>query len=528
MSLALELESFHYPGGGELFVSTRLELSVGESLALVGPSGSGKSSLVTLLARLHPQPLGGRLRGRVTGDEAVGYLGSDPESFLTGFCSTVMEELGWSLFGQGWGPEEVQTRVEEVACELEISHLLWRDPRRLSGGQQQMVALACVWARRPRYLLLDEPASKLDPFAQDRLRAAVQRLAGGGGAGVLWATANLGEVTWCDRVCSLSGGEPPAAVACEPAMSWAPDAEGTGLVLPWPLEWSRRWSLGEVPWRSPAPPSLRELAVSTEDRPVLVDVRGLVYRPPGAQDDLFVGLDWQVGRGECLGLVGINGAGKTTLARLIRGLIRPSGGSVLVDGKDCGREPIAALATTVAYTFQDPANLFMRSRIDSELLLSGELLGLQKEEAERRADQAMDVFALRPFAGIHPRELPATVAALLGVALSWVSGAGLQILDEPLARLDRTGRTILEGALEYWRQEKVTVVVIAHDLDWLCSICTTIAVLDDGLIVAKDSPSQVFTDPAVVARLGLPVALGGSLTKTDCLGSSQSTENDLG
>ena len=518
MSLALELESFHYPGGPELFLPTRLELSVGESLALVGPSGSGKSSLVTLLAGLHPQPLGGRLRGRVTCDETIGYLGSDPETFLTGFCSTVMEELGWSLFGQGWSPEEVQRRVEEVACELEISHLLWRDPRRLSGGQQQMVALACVWARRPRYLLLDEPASKLDPSARDRLRTAVESLTLKNKAGVLWATANLNEVTWCSHVCSLSAAGSSAKVVYESASSWAPGEE---VVVPWPLHWSRRWGMGEIPWTSPAPPDLRELgSIPPSLEPVHVDIRGLAYRLPGAQVDLFAELDLQISRGECLGLIGVNGAGKTTLGRLIRGLSRARAGTVFVDGVDCGRVRVAQLASTVAYTFQDPANLFMRSRVDSELLLSGELLGLDKGEAERRADQALDLFALRPFAGIHPRELPATVAALLGVALSWVSGAGLQILDEPLARLDRTGRTILEGTLERWRQEKMTVVVIAHDLDWLCSICTTIAVLDDGLIVAKGSPTQVLTAPAVVARLGLPIALGGSLKKTDCFGSN--------
>lgn len=518
MALALELEAFHYPGEPTLFAPVGLSLAVGESVALVGPSGSGKSSLVTLLAGLHPEPLGGRLRGRVDygvasaagAQSPPGYLGSDPEAFLTGFCSTVMEEVGWSLFGEGWSPDQVQERVEQVGEELSLSHLLWRDPRRLSGGQQQLVALAAVWARRPRLLLLDEPVCKLDPLARERLQEAVQRLARAGLAGVLWSTSNLAEVTWCDRVWVLEG-PAPVRILNHPASDWSPGPE---LVPPWPLEWSRRWGIKEIPWTSSAlprdgrPPQGLDPAKPSESDVLALQASSLRYRPPGRDSDLFTELNWSVKRGECVGLVGVNGAGKTTLARLIRGLDRPCEGKIVVEGKEVGKEPPSRLTSVVAYTFQEPGNLFVRSRVDGELRFSGELLGLSQQQAELRSQEALHLFGLNDYAAIHPRELPASAAALLGVALSWYTGARVQILDEPLARLDQPGRLVLEEVIAKWRQAGVTVVVIAHDLDWVCSICSSIAVLGAGGILAQGPPLEIFTRPEVVASLGSPVFLG--------------------
>jgi energy-coupling factor transport system ATP-binding protein len=511
VGLRLSLRSFAYPGDAELFGPLSLILRPGQAVALVGGSGSGKSSLLTVLAGLHPEPLGGRLDGEVSADEAghpsrlLGYLGSDPEAFLTGFCATVMEEVGWTLLGWGWSPEQVEARVRQTLDQLGLPDLLWRDPRRLSGGQQQMVALAAVWARQPRYLLLDEPASRLDPRARQRLQSTVEKLVKESGAGLLWSTANLGEVRWCDAVWSLAPGG--LEVACSEL--W--DSESSQAVPPWPRQWAALWggvppvwtatelqATGPLPLPVPAPAAGKGASVL---------VQGLCYRPPRAEADLFAGLDWQVGQGECVGLVGVNGAGKTTLARLLRGLLRPRQGSIEVAGRALGKEAVSALAQTVAYTFQEPLNLFLRPRVDSELLYSGQLLGWERARAWRRAEQAMERFGLRDYAGHHPRELPAGIAALLGVALSWYTEAPLQILDEPLARLDRQGRRRLEQTIADWRAEGTTVLLIAHDLDWLATVCTSFAVLEGGSVLAEGPAEQVFARPEVRARLGTPLPL---------------------
>lgn len=508
--MTLELESFHYPGEAPLFaVPDRLELRPGKKVALLGGSGSGKSSLVTLLAGLHPTPLGGRPSYppgsaplNLPSPDRLGYLGSDPNLFLTGFCATVLEEVGWTLFGWGWEPERVKERVEQTLAELGLSELLWCDPARLSGGQQQMVALAAVWARRPAYLLLDEPASMLDPRARVRLQDTIARLADESAVGTLWSTCQLGEVAWCDELWLIEDG----VIRVLPS-DWQPEPGGQ-LVLPWSVEWSRRWDRPAPDWRDPRPNGtgeLPEIRVATTAAPPAVEVKSLGYRPPAAKRDLFQALSWAVPQGECMGLVGLNGAGKTTLARLLRGLLQPTAGSVRVAGRELTGQSLPALAQTVAYTFQDPASLFLRARVDAELMYSAELLGLPEDEARARTARALSTFALDQWADRHPRELPAAKTALLGVALSWLTFAPVQILDEPLALLDRPGRAVLEAALAAWRAEGTTVVLIGHDLDWLATVCTGFTVLHDGKVLAQGSGREVFGDPEVRRKLGGPL-----------------------
>jgi energy-coupling factor transport system ATP-binding protein len=502
LGLVLDLESFHYPGGGELFGQLRLELGKGQKVALVAGSGSGKSTLVTLMAGLHPQPLGGRPTYRTRTEPSIAreiaYLASDPALFLTGFSLTVLEEVGWSLFNRGWPPDQVEARVREVLAELGLEDLLWRHPQQLSGGEQQMVALASVWAGRPGYLLLDDPASKLDPQARLRLRDALVRLADEG-VGILYATSVLDEVTWCDQVWSIT--------------AWQPELlEGRTYILPWVQQWMLGWGLAVPPWQAqglpvkgspPAPPA----PAFTSDWAIAV--KDLTYRPPGRQRDLFLDLSWQVRKGECVGLVGPNGAGKTTLARLVRGLLKPSQGSILVDGAPVAGRSVPSLAGAVAYTFQDPAPLFVKTRVDAELLYSGELLGWTQAQAQERADQALAQFGLESFAACHPRELPATASALLGVAISWYSKATVQILDEPLAGLDARGRALLEAVLVSWLEQGITVLLIAHDLDWLVKVCTSFCALQDGQIQAQGSASQLFRSEPVQASIGAPLLFQG-------------------
>lgn len=481
MALRLELQAFSYPGHPSLFAPCQLRLDPGQAVAVVGASGSGKSSLLSLLAGLHPAPLGGRLEGRVERppEHRVGYLGAEPELFLTGFCETVLEEIGWTLLGWGWSHDRVQARVEETAEQLGISDLLWRSPDTLSGGQRQMVALAAVWAARPHYILLDEPVSRLDPTARARLREAVQGLVGQHQVGLLWATSQLDEVTWCPELWWIHGSQPFSIASCS-ADSWVP--QDPGLVPTAASAWRALWGLPEASWRAPLA-EVREVALRSlgeAHREEAFALEEVVYRPPAASEDLFRGLRATVARGECLGLLGRNGAGKSTLAHLLRGLLQPQSGRLRLLGRSPSAGWLVESAALVAYTFQRPSTLFVCSTVERELLYGGELLGWPQSQAERRARSALQAFGLEARADVHPRELSASEQSLLGLALSWFSEAPVQILDEPLARLDGRGRRILEERLQAWSALGTTVVLIAHDLDWLLRVCSRLLILREG------------------------------------------------
>lgn len=507
MALDLQLESFAHAGEPPLFEPFACRLEVGQAVALVGGSGSGKSTLLHLLAGLHPQPLGGRFEGRVSHDQgtlehpATAYLGSEPDRFLTGFCQTVREEVGWSLFLQGWELEAVLERVEETLQALSLENLANLDPRELSGGQRQLVALAAVWARRPSYLLLDEPSTHLDPLVRKRLRERVLKLVKEGAIGVVWASSDLGQVGWCDQVWSLEG----KTVRVYPAPDF--DSAPSLAVRGWPQQWALRQNLKLPPWSSTvAPPGIRFKAVErpSGDLEKVLKVQDLDYSLQPGQA-LFEGFTCELHRGERVALVGPNGAGKTTLGRLMRGLLRPQRGTITSGSQRLSSLPVWQTAETVSYTFQDPGKLFARERVDDELLYSGELLGWEEARARKKVEEALRLFGLQECREVHPRELSACPQALLALALAWLGGAALQIFDEPLARLDRRGRQILDAALKDWEASGTALVFIDHDLDWLSTVCHRFVVLDHGRLVCDGPAESVFSDPHVRRILGAPL-----------------------
>lgn len=508
LSMALTLDLRGFTQHGELLQeSSKLRLERGQAVALVGCSGSGKSSLLHLLAGLHPQSRGVfddsvEREDDLDGNLTIGYLGADPDLFLTGFCQTVREEVGWSLFLDGWELAEILRRVEETLETLGLLALADLDPRQLSGGQRQLVALAAVWARQPHFLLLDEPASRLDPLAHERLRSLVSSLYRDEQVGVVWSTSEMGQVRWCDTIWYLEN----RSVRICPAENF--DPVSADLVLSWPQEWARLGGLEVPPWtamESPQGATIPHLPAPVDPQPILeVDE---VWFESSLEQPLFQGLSCQLGRAERIALVGPNGAGKTTLGRLLRGLARPFRGEIR-SGQVClSREPVWLTAQTVSYTFQDPTQLLARNRVDDELLHCGELLDWSQEKARARMEEALSLFELDRLRARHPRELAASQGALLALAVSWLVDAPVQIFDEPLARLDRHGREVLRRALESWTRAGTTLVFIAHDLDWLSTVCQRFLVLDSGRLIADGPAQTVFAEPTVRRILGAPLPL---------------------
>ena len=159
-----------------------LALQGGERLALVGPNGSGKTSLLHLLVGLL-RPAGGKVRafGAERHSETdfrevrlrVGLLFQDSDDQL--FCPTVLEDVAFGPLNQGRGAEEARAVAESTLGVLGLSGLGERVTHRLSGGEKRLVALAGVLAMQPEVLLLDEPTNGLDEATEQRL---VEHLAG--------------------------------------------------------------------------------------------------------------------------------------------------------------------------------------------------------------------------------------------------------------------------------------------------------------------------------------------------------------
>ena len=191
----VEIEQLHYayppllPDGDPIPVLRGIDLTIerGEFLAIMGPTGVGKSTLCMAMNGIVPRSTGGVISGsvRVLGHDTrrvpvaelavhVGIVYQDPESQL--FSSTVEDEVAFGPQNLGVDPREIAERVAWALQVVDMAAHRSRMPAQLSGGQKQRVAIAASLAMFPDVLILDEPTAGLDPAGQLEVFAAVERL----------------------------------------------------------------------------------------------------------------------------------------------------------------------------------------------------------------------------------------------------------------------------------------------------------------------------------------------------------------
>ena len=193
-----------------------------------------------------------------------------------------------------------------------------------------------------------------------------------------------------------------------------------------------------------------------------------------------------VAPGEAVGLVGNNGAGKTTLLRLVLDLIRPTAGTVAIDGDDVGA---SAVWKPRVGAFLDAGFLVDYLRPDEYFRLVGGAYGLSAHESDRRAaSYAAFLGATVTAGGGLIRDLSLGNANKVGIVGALLPAPGLVVLDEPFANLDPGARIALEGLLRGERERGATVLVSSHDLDHVVGVCSRVLVMAGGRIV-RDTPA---------------------------------------
>ena len=477
---------FGYRSGRDTLVDVDLTVEPGEFVAVVGPNGAGKSTLVSLLAGAEPASGSVRRPGRVglglPGGTAV--VGQRAEAQVIG--STVGEDLRWGL------PSDYPIDVTALLGSVGLAGLASASTESLSGGQLQRLAIAAAMARRPALLISDESTSMLDAAGRAEILDLLTSLPARSGTAVVHVTHDPAEAARADRVVGLAGGRIADAAAIghtavighpagiepngsEAADNDAPDA-GTA-------------EAGHPPV-TPGEPVIR--------------VRGVAHRfDAGTPWEVTAlrSVDLDVHEGEGLLITGENGSGKSTLAWLLAGLIKPTNGTVTVDGA-----PAAESVGTVALSFQHARLQLQRPTVAEDILAAAGF------DAKRAAADG-DAFVRT---SLHRVGLPADLATrsvdeLSGGQMRRVAIAGLLasrprvlVLDEPLAGLDRESRRGLLELLGHMRRDEgLTLVVISHDLEDMGLACTrTIEVTNGAVARSGASPSQPATAPSARPRRG--------------------------
>jgi energy-coupling factor transport system ATP-binding protein len=194
--LGLHGVGYRYAGyAAEVLHEIDLSLADGEIVGVVGANEAGKSTLCLVASGLAPGSIGGGLTGKLTIDGAdmagrplhefstrVGIGFQNPATQLSGVAGSVFEEVALGPMNLGRPVRETVERTKSALATLGIEHLAVREPRRLSGGQAQLVVIASLLAMRPAHLVLDEPTAQLDPEGTRLVGEALRGLSATGTA----------------------------------------------------------------------------------------------------------------------------------------------------------------------------------------------------------------------------------------------------------------------------------------------------------------------------------------------------------
>jgi energy-coupling factor transport system ATP-binding protein len=437
---------FRYPGADhDALGPVSLNVETGEHLAITGANGSGKTTLMLLLAGRTPTA------GTVQrpGDVGLGRVGGTavvlqhPESQVLG--TRVADDVVWGL------PPGTKTDVGKLLTEVGLGGLEERDTGGLSGGELQRLAVAGALARQPSLLIADEVTSMVDQQGREDLMAVLSGLTQHRRMSLVHITHYNDEADAADRTINLVGNGATAdnvemvETVAPPQASAAVHHGSTPL-----LELSgvgHEYGSG-TPWASTA----------------LRDINLVVHE------------------GDGLLIHGLNGSGKSTLAWIMAGLLAPTTGTCLLDGR-----PVVDQVGAVAISFQAARLQLMRSRVDLELASAA---GFDYHDHSHTV-QALASVGLDPAMGLR------RIDQLSGGQMRRLVLAGLLarsprvlILDEPLAGLDAVSqRGLLRLLANLRRNAGLTVVVISHDFSGLEELCPRTLHLRDGVFEPTPTPT---------------------------------------
>jgi lipooligosaccharide transport system ATP-binding protein len=237
------------------------------------------------------------------------------------------------------------------------------------------------------------------------------------------------------------------------------------------------------------------------ERERVLAVQGLVKRYGG--NDVVRGLSFDIRRGECFGLLGPNGAGKTTTLRCCLGLVDPDAGTIELVGEPVPQEARQARIRVGVVPQMD--NLDPDFTVTENLVVYGRYFGIDRATLAKRIPKLLDFAGLGAKATAHIRTLSGGMKRRLTLARALVNDPDLLILDEPTTGLDPQARHLIWDGLRQLLAQGKTILLTTHFMDEAERLCSRLAVIDHGRMIACDAPRALIAEhvePEVVEVYG--------------------------
>ncbi len=212
-------------------------------------------------------------------------------------------------------------------------------------------------------------------------------------------------------------------------------------------------------------------------------------------------------KGSFTGLIGHTGSGKSTLIQHLNGLLKPTSGTILLDGVDINadKSQYKRLRQRVGLVFQYPEHQLFELSIYKDVAFGPENMGLSKEEIDLRVREALsitgvpeDMYNKSPFDLSGGQKRRVAIAGVLAMRPE------VLVLDEPTAGLDPHGRDeILDKIKEMHEQLKITVILVSHSMEDISRLVQKIIVMNNGKVAYNGTPSEVFIHAKELEQIGL-------------------------
>jgi peptide/nickel transport system ATP-binding protein len=515
--------------------SVSYSVAAGEVVAVVGESGSGKT--VTAMSLLGLLPSNAQVTGRaslsgrdlytmtpaelraVRGGE-VGMVFQEPMSALNPVFSVGDQLVEAILAHQKLSKEDARTRAVELLDLVglpEPERRFRSYPHELSGGQLQRIVIAMAVANEPKLLIADEPTTALDVTVQAEILELLRDLRSRLDTAILLITHDMGVVAdLADRVVVMYDGEVVEQGTVEEIFA-APKEKYTQELLGSVISLGSTATAGveraltsdlvvrEGHLAAAGHPATKSVPDVPADEPVLrIENLSVVYG--GRFRSLAVRAADQVSLhvepGEVLGLVGESGSGKSTVASAVTGLVKPTGGRILIDGHDVARtkgRAAKALRRRIGVVFQDPlSSLNPRATVGDSV---AEPIRLHKalpgSDVDRRVAELLESVQLNASLRTrYPHELSGGQRQRVCIARALALQPDLLVADEPTSALDVSVQAkVLDLFRDLQKEHRFACLFISHDLAVIEQLAGRVAVMHRGHVVEQGPTKAVLAEP---------------------------------
>ncbi|WEV73373.1 energy-coupling factor transporter ATPase [Bifidobacterium sp. ESL0798] len=475
---------FSYDGGKSWALNDiDLDIRAGERLCLVGPNGSGKSTLARLIAGL-AAPDDGSVTllghdvfssGTPHSDQYrkarknIGAVFQNPADQI--ITTVVGDDVAFGPENLALHPDEITKRVDESLTAVDMHDSIDDDPSRMSGGQQQRIAIAGILAMHPQMIVLDEPTAMLDLEAQhDVLRVldALQQA----GTTIVHVTHRPEELKRADRILGLGNGRLVELSQTQAALKLSvTNADDTGMLKPDgliidanPEKSANTASKGQQTANDDTTSTDMANSEIARSEPA-VSFEHVSFRYPKADNDTLHDFSMRIEQGEVVAIMGRNGTGKSTLTRLMTALSKPDDGTIKVAGIDLAsmsRHDKKALRSSIGLVMQQPEHQLFAETVRQDVAYGPSNLGLTQQIVDQRVNQALALLGISDLAERSPFSLSGGQQRLAAIAGIIACAPSILILDEPTAGLDTTASERIYALVRTLNAHGVTVIMITH------------------------------------------------------------------